>query len=39
VRSKSLLFDSNDPAVVIDNAIRNCEKKISKVLGEYISIQ
>ena len=38
-RSRSLFLESNEPYTVLDNVIKNSEKKISKVLGEYLSIK
>jgi hypothetical protein len=38
-RSKSLLFDNKVTAAIIDNSLKNSEKKISKVLSDYMSIQ
>lgn len=38
-RSRSLFLESNDPYVVLRNVIGNCQKRISKLLQEYISIK
>lgn len=38
-RSRSLFLESNEPFTVLDNVIKNSEKKLGKTLAGYISIK